>query len=92
MNFNVHQIFSSFILTDVQLPHIDGFQLQHSLMEKDLNLSIIFISGHGDVPMSGKAMKRGAIDFLPKPFKAQDLIVSGNEALERDILDVCAIF
>jgi len=69
---------------DVLLPDIDGLSLQETLAEKDPNLPIIFMSGHGDIPMSVQAMKKGAVDFLPKPFKPEDLLGALEKALERN--------
>jgi FixJ family two-component response regulator len=71
------------LVLDVQLPELNGLELQHRLAGTADSLPIIFISGHGDIPMSVRAMKEGAVDFLPKPFKAQDLLRVIDEALER---------
>jgi FixJ family two-component response regulator len=73
------------LLLDVQLPGIDGLDLQQKLIEKGSSLPIIFMTGHGSIPMSVQAMKKGAVDFLPKPFEAQDLRNAILKALERDI-------
>ena len=73
------------LLLDVQLPDIDGFDLQQRLMERGSSLPIIFMTGHGNIPMSVRAMKKGAVDFLPKPFEAEDLRGAILKALERDI-------
>jgi len=72
------------LLLDLRLPDIDGLSLQETLAEKDPNLPIIFMSGHGDIPMSVQAMKKGAVDFLPKPFKPEDLLGALEKALERN--------
>lgn len=76
------------LLLDVWLPDIDGLVLQQKLIEKGSILPIIFMTGHGDIPMSVGAMKKGAIDFLPKPFLADDLLVAINNALERNVRDM----
>ena len=73
------------LLLDVQLPGINGLDLQQKLIEKGSSLPIIFMTGHGSIPMSVQAMKNGAVDFLPKPFEAQDLRNAILKALERDI-------
>lgn len=61
------------VLLDVRLPDVDGLELQQVLKKKGCRLPIVFMTGHGDIPMSVEAMKRGAIDFLPKPFDPDDL-------------------
>jgi len=72
------------LLLDVQLPDIDGLRLQQKLIEKGIRLPIIFMTGHGTIPMSVQAMKDGAVDFLPKPFKTKDILSAIVKALERD--------
>ena len=72
------------LLLDVRLPGIDGLALQQELIEKGSSLPIIFMTGHGSIPMSVQAMKKGAVDFLPKPFEAEDLRAAILKALERD--------
>ena len=72
------------LLLDVRLPGIDGLALQQELIEKGSSLPIIFMTGHGSIPMSVQAMKKGAVDFLPKPFEAEDLRSAILKALERD--------
>ncbi|MEM1088993.1 MAG: response regulator [Pseudomonadota bacterium] len=63
------------LILDVRMPQMSGLELQDLLQERGINdLSIIFISGHGDIPMAVEALKRGAVDFLPKPFRDQDLL------------------
>jgi RNA polymerase sigma factor (sigma-70 family) len=71
------------LVLDVRLPGLDGMELQQWIAEKEDPLPIVFISGHGDIPMSVKAMKRGAVDFLPKPFSDDDLLRSVESALAR---------
>jgi FixJ family two-component response regulator len=73
------------LLLDVQLPDIDGLNLQQRLIESGSSLPIIFMTGHGNIPMSVQAMKKGAVDFLPKPFEARDLLSAVAISLERDL-------
>lgn len=72
------------LVLDVKLPDLNGLDLQHELAAADINIPIVFITGHGDIPMSVKAMKAGAVGFLTKPFSEQDLLNSINEAIEKD--------
>lgn len=72
------------LLLDVRLPDIDGLDLQRKLTERGSSLPIVFMTGHGSIPMSVQAMKQGAVDFLPKPFEAKDLRAAIQRALERD--------
>ena len=72
------------LILDIFLPNIDGLALQKKLRSREGALPVIFITGHGDVPMSVKAMKTGAVDFLLKPFKAKDLRFAIVQALEKD--------
>jgi FixJ family two-component response regulator len=74
----------SCLVLDVRLPDMDGLTLQEKLAEREAFLPIIFITGYGDIPMSVKAMKKGAVDFLPKPFTARSLTEAIGRALERD--------
>ena len=74
------------LVLDVRLPGLSGFDLQRELGKSKNPLPIIFISGHGDIPMSVKAMKAGAIDFLAKPYRHQDLLDAIAHAIERDRL------
>ena len=76
----------SCLVLDVRLPGLSGLELQQRLTAGDLALPIIFITGHGDIPMSVQAMKAGAVDFLPKPFRDQDLLDAVHQALARDRL------
>jgi RNA polymerase sigma factor (sigma-70 family) len=76
------------LLLDVRLPDIDGLRLQQKIIERGINLPIIFMTGHGTIPMSVQAMKNGAIDFLPKPFQTEDLLNAVVKALERDTYNV----
>lgn len=75
---------TSCIILDVRLPGISGLDFQASLWEANIHLPVIFISGHGDVPMSVRAMKGGAVDFLVKPFRDQDLLDAIGIALTLD--------
>lgn len=72
------------LLLDVRLPDVDGMDFHRTLVEKDIALPIIFMTGHGTIAMGVQAMKDGAIDFLPKPFEKQDLLAAVGRALERD--------
>jgi FixJ family two-component response regulator len=72
-------------IVDVKLPGLNGLELQQTLARGDENLPIIFITGHGDIPMSVKAMKAGAVDFLPKPFSADELLGAVRHALENSV-------
>jgi FixJ family two-component response regulator len=72
------------IVLDVRLPGPSGLEFQRTLDKSDIHLPIIFISGHGDIPMSVRAMKAGAVDFLSKPFRDQDMLDAVTAALERD--------
>src|SRR5271166_5881322 len=74
----------SCLVLDVRLPGISGLDLQHELRKAGVKLPIIFISGHADVPMSVKAVKSGAFEFLTKPFRDQDLLDVIQRALSRD--------
>src|SRR3981189_3057150 len=64
----------SCLVLDIKLPGITGLDFQHQLSEAGIRIPIIFITGHGDIPMSVKAMKSGAVEFLTKPFRDQDLL------------------
>jgi RNA polymerase sigma factor (sigma-70 family) len=74
----------SCLVLDVRLPGLSGLELQRWLATGNLALPIIFITGHGDIPMSVQAMKAGAVDFLSKPFRDQDLLDAVHQALARD--------
>ena len=74
----------SCLVLDVKMPGINGLELQEKLLLEEYAMPIIFITGHGDIPMSVKAIKKGAIDFLSKPFDDKDLLNAVQEALERD--------
>jgi FixJ family two-component response regulator len=72
------------LVLDVRLPGQSGLDFQRTLAERGINLPVVFISGHGDVSMSVRAMKAGAVDFLTKPFRDQDLLDAVHVAVERD--------
>ena len=72
------------VILDVRLPDLDGLDLQQRLTEMGVLLPIVFITGHGDIPMSVKAMKAGAVDFLSKPFEPRHLLAAVRAAIERD--------
>ncbi|HEY6217276.1 MAG TPA: response regulator transcription factor [Pyrinomonadaceae bacterium] len=72
------------LILDVRMPGLSGLDLQRDLSETNIHLPIIFITGHGDIPMSVRAMKAGAVEFLTKPFRDQDLLDAIQQALERD--------
>jgi FixJ family two-component response regulator len=72
------------VVLDVRLPGLSGLDLQRQLAANDIKLPIIFITGYGDIPMSVTAMKAGALEFLTKPFRDQDLLDAIQKALERD--------
>jgi FixJ family two-component response regulator len=72
------------VVLDVRLPGLSGLDLQRELTANDIKLPIIFITGYGDIPMSVTAMKAGALEFLTKPFRDQDLLDAIQKALERD--------
>jgi FixJ family two-component response regulator len=72
------------LVLDVRLPGLSGLDLQKRMVEAGMEIPIIFISGHGDIPMTVRAMKAGAVEFLTKPFRDQDLLDAIQQALERD--------
>jgi FixJ family two-component response regulator len=72
------------LVLDVRLPGLSGLDLQRELADSDAALPIIFLTGHGDIPMSVRAMKAGAVEFLTKPFREQDLLDAVRGAIERD--------
>ena len=74
----------SCLVLDVRLPGISGIDFQHQLQRTGVHIPIVFITGHGDIPMSVKAMKSGAVEFLTKPFRDQDLLDAIQQALDRD--------
>jgi FixJ family two-component response regulator len=76
----------SCLILDVRLPGISGLDLQHELKRGKVSIPIIFLTAHADVPMSVKAMKSGAVEFLTKPFRQQDLLDAVQRSLTRDRL------
>jgi FixJ family two-component response regulator len=74
----------SCLVLDVRLPGVNGLDFQRELADAGVRIPIIFITGHGDIPMTVKAMKSGAVEFLTKPFRDQDLLDAIHQALDRD--------
>jgi FixJ family two-component response regulator len=72
------------LVLDVRLPGLSGLDLQRQLTDADIEMPIVFITGHGDVQMSVRAMKAGAVEFLTKPFRDQDLLDAVQQAIDRD--------
>ena len=72
------------LVLDVRLPGNSGLDLQRELAKSKIEVPIVFITGHGDIPMSVRAMKAGAVEFLTKPFRDQDLLDAVQQAIERD--------
>jgi len=72
------------LVLDVRLPGLSGLDFQSKLASAGVKIPVIFITGHGDIPMSVRAMKAGAVEFLPKPFRDQDLLDAIQVALDRD--------
>ena len=83
MQFRPPEVPSCLIL-DVRLPGLTGLEFQNELLKRGVSLPIIFITGHGDIPMSVRAMKLGAVEFLTKPFRDQDLLEAVRVGLDRD--------
>jgi FixJ family two-component response regulator len=75
---------ASCLVLDVRMPGLSGFDLQKRLAEIDVEIPIVFITGHGDIPTSVRAIKAGAVEFLTKPFSDQDLLDAIQQALQRD--------
>ena len=74
----------SCLVLDVRLPGVNGLDFQRQLVDAGIRIPVIFITGHGDIPMTVKAMKSGAVEFLTKPFRDQDLLDAIHQALDRD--------
>ena len=74
----------SCLILDVRLPHLSGLDLQRQLFKTDAQIPIIFITGHGDIPMTVQAMKSGAVEFLTKPFREQELLDAVRRAIDSD--------
>jgi FixJ family two-component response regulator len=77
----------SCLILDVRLPGANGLEFQRELADSGIRIPIIFITGHGDIPMSVRAMKSGAVEFLTKPFRDEDLMDAMRQALDRDRLN-----
>jgi FixJ family two-component response regulator len=75
---------ASCLVLDIRLPGMSGLDFQHELAKAGIHLAIVFITGHGDIPMTVRAMKAGAVEFLTKPFRDQDLLDAIQQGLERD--------
>ena len=75
------------LILDVKMPGLSGLDLQNQLQQMEYVMPIVFITAHGDLPMSVKAMKKGAVNFLVKPFDEKDLLNAVQEALKKDIVD-----
>lgn len=75
---------ASCLVLDIRLPGVNGLEFQDVLAKEGIHIPIVFMTGHGDIPMSVKAMKAGAIDFLTKPFREQDILDAVIRSLERD--------
>jgi FixJ family two-component response regulator len=75
---------ASCLVLDIRLPGVSGLDFQADLAAKGIHIPIVFMTGHGDIPMSVKAMKAGAVDFLTKPFRDQDMLDAVTRAIERD--------
>jgi RNA polymerase sigma factor (sigma-70 family) len=73
------------LILDVRMPGLDGMDLHQELKKRNISTPIVFISGHGNIPLSVKAMKRGAVDFLPKPFDSQNLLEAIEIAIDKDL-------
>jgi FixJ family two-component response regulator len=80
-----HPKLPSCLILDVRLPDINGLALQQILMRRGITIPIIFITGHGDIPMSVKGMKEGAVDFLPKPFTKKKLLNAITLAISKSV-------
>jgi FixJ family two-component response regulator len=81
---NHDQNSSGCLVLDVAMPGIDGLKLQQMLVAQGSDLPVIFLTGHGDIPMSVRAIKQGAVDFLTKPVRGNDLIAAIQEAIEKN--------
>src|SRR6202022_858578 len=75
---------ASCLVLDIRLPGVNGLEFQDGLAKAGIHIPIVFMTGHGDIPMSVKAMKAGAIDFLPKPFRDQDMLDAVMRAFDQD--------
>ncbi len=73
------------LVLDVRMPAMSGLELQHELKRREITIPIIFLTGHGDVPMAAQAFRAGAVDFLEKPFEAEQLLARIDDAVKRDL-------
>ncbi len=87
-----HLKLPSCLVLDIQLPDINGLMLQDAMAARRLMIPIVFITGHGDIPMSVKGMKAGAIDFLPKPFTEKKLLNAITQAISKSKIQLKEIF
>lgn len=83
LNYKVPDVTACLVL-DIRLPGVSGLDFQAELAKANIHIPIVFISGHGDIPMTVRAMKAGAVEFLTKPFRDQDLLDAVQIALQRD--------
>ena len=81
---NYRENLAGCLVLDIRMPGLSGMDLQEELKHREASLPIIFITGHGDIPMAVEAMRKGAVDFIKKPFRDQDLLDRIHEALEKD--------
>ncbi|GGF23001.1 DNA-binding response regulator [Aliidongia dinghuensis] len=72
------------VVIDIRLPDMNGLELQAQIAQRDVRLPVVIMTGYGDIPMTVRAMKHGAVDFLPKPFRDQDMLDAVIGAIERD--------
>jgi FixJ family two-component response regulator len=72
------------LVLDVRMPGLSGLDLQRELAERDIRIPIVFMTGHADIPMTVRAMKAGAVEFLTKPLRDQDLLDAVQNAVDRD--------
>ena len=79
---------SSCLVLDVRLPGMSGLEFQQELKTKGIRIPIIFVTGHGDIPMTSRAIKAGALEFLTKPFQKQELLAAITHALDRDCVAI----
>ena len=75
---------ASCLILDIRLPRLSGLDFQDDLARAGIHIPVIFMTGHGDIPMTVRAMKAGAVDFLTKPFRDQDMLDAATMAIERD--------
>jgi FixJ family two-component response regulator len=83
-----HLKLPSCLVLDIQLPDVNGFALQDAMSARQLAIPIVFITGHGDIPMSVKGMKAGAVDFLPKPFTKKKLLDAVTQAIVKNKVQI----